>query len=307
METLTEDLEAEVASFLTFQDLFRWKPFRCWNGFLDRQHIRMGAHYLYEFGKFYIPCRVASFQAKPHTLHALRVHVRLLNGKHRTETISSPTHFHQTFQPLHSPCLPRVLSISPNHDYVMDMGRAGYDRPEMRVGALIDAMDPFGIWYESTIVAVESDRVFVHFMGWEDRWNVYYPMDSAALAPHRTFTRSWRPLLEMHDFVEILDMNRWHRGRVHAIHTDFDEIFVSWYVRQQPHSIFFHSRWVDRNSFELQPLGFHTHAYPREGSYPHVFSCFEVWGNRLGPNKDHVFLHMNPYTSHYSMVRKISP
>jgi hypothetical protein len=61
------------------------------------------------------------------------------------------------------------------------LNRGGYV-----VGGLVDCQDRFNKWFESTIVEVKEDSIFVHYNGWPDKWNEWIPINSPRLAPVHT-------------------------------------------------------------------------------------------------------------------------
>lgn len=270
MEILPLELQVEVASFLTFRDL---KPFRLGNDFLARLGIVRNRTYLYKSEWMYVPCRILSLHYGEETL---RLVIVVEEKRRRFETLLSPAHFHQLFLPLTAKVFPHVVSVS-EQEMVVHMGSAFYTTPPVPPGALVDVMDSYGVWYEGCVLTAEIDRVEVHFLGWDERWNAWYSHDSKGIAPHRTFTRPWRHTLETLQLVEIRDMGRWHRAHIHAVNHEQSEVFVSWYVRLPASTIFFSSKWMSRDDVDLQPIGTHTYAYPYEGSYQHRFFCFHAW------------------------------
>jgi hypothetical protein len=58
------------------------------------------------------------------------------------------------------------------------------------VGDRIDALDSDGRWFESRVLEVAPDEVYVHFRGWGSRWDEYLEIGSRRLAPLHTFTGS---------------------------------------------------------------------------------------------------------------------
>jgi hypothetical protein len=298
------DIQIEIALWMTFSQL---KPFLHENDFLGRLGIVPGTLYLWKSEWIHVPCRLLSVAIHDtHLSMAILPEEEWQKKRHRSITIESPVEFHRLLLPLHAKVYPHVVSVTPT-DIVVHMGRTFYPSPpSLTVGSVVDAMDTYGVWYEAVVVNVsppQHDRVLVHFQGWDDNWNTWFPTTSKHLAPHRTFTKPWREQLEMHDLLEIRDQGRWHRARVQGILYTEEEIFISWYVRQY-HSILFHSRWIHRNDPGLQPIGMHTHAYPREGGYQYRYFCFQVWPPSpltMDASDQPLFLRMDRHTQNFSL------
>jgi hypothetical protein len=50
----------------------------------------------------------------------------------------------------------------------------------IRVGMLLDVLDTKGKWYLSEVLAVTKSMVYVHYLGWAQRWDEWLPMDNHA-------------------------------------------------------------------------------------------------------------------------------
>eukprot|EP00475_Leptophrys_vorax_P028481 TRINITY_DN4121_c0_g1_i1.p1 TRINITY_DN4121_c0_g1~~TRINITY_DN4121_c0_g1_i1.p1 ORF type:complete len:912 (-),score=279.12 TRINITY_DN4121_c0_g1_i1:98-2833(-) len=61
-------------------------------------------------------------------------------------------------------------------------------RPFLKKDDLVDALDKTNKWYESKVLDVKENEVFIHYNGWADRWDEWIPKDSDRLAQVHTHT-----------------------------------------------------------------------------------------------------------------------
>lgn len=74
-----------------------------------------------------------------------------------------------------------------NHEYQ----NIGY--PVFYKGQWIDCLDTSSLWLEATILEVNYDSIYVHYNGWQTRWDEWIEKNSPRIAPFRTKT--------MHSFL----------------------------------------------------------------------------------------------------------
>jgi hypothetical protein len=72
-------------------------------------------------------------------------------------------------------------------DQLIDIVSA-YAIEDLYVGALIDAQDKMGKWYESTIRDTRDGKIYVHFNGWPHKWDEWLPYGSARICRVHTHT-----------------------------------------------------------------------------------------------------------------------
>merc|ERR1711871_1778759 len=79
---------------------------------------------------------------------------------------------------------------------------------DFRIGAPLDVEDYTGVvrWRPACVIAESDDKtqIQVHFIGWEDKWNIWIEKSSNKIAPYRTHTRGPRPagFMEKCSFTE---------------------------------------------------------------------------------------------------------
>jgi hypothetical protein len=99
----------------------------------------------------------------------------------------------------------------------------------LRPGDMLDAMDDYKKWFESRVVAVESQsssgnlRVRVHFMGWGDNWDIWINAvkDRHRLQPLHSMVADWRSDVLTQSQIEVkalFDANKpeeeWKCGKI---------------------------------------------------------------------------------------------
>ena len=92
---------------------------------------------------------------------------------------------------------------------------------------IVDAKDRKQVWYEAKVSQCHVDKILIHYMGWDFKYDEWLPRDSVRIQPLYTETRSWRNKLSMDDTVEVLclspnsddvdDNRRWFRGVIQVI------------------------------------------------------------------------------------------
>lgn len=156
-----------------------------------------------------------------------------------------------------------------------ELGPLFYPRPNFSLGALLDAMDDTGVWYEARVVQMLSDKVLVRFCGWGSSWDTWFMNDSLHLAPFRTFTLPWRHQLDIGTLLEFRRPNlpepfRWHLGVVEY----FDSLRQTIQIRP---TMGFVPRLltVKTDSELICPLGTHTPSTTTRG-YRQQFGCMRM-------------------------------
>jgi len=61
---------------------------------------------------------------------------------------------------------------------------------DFEVGDHVDAQDTVDKWYESEVVEVneEKQQVLIHFIGWNAKWDIWFPFDSERICAQNTHT-----------------------------------------------------------------------------------------------------------------------
>jgi len=62
-------------------------------------------------------------------------------------------------------------------------------RQGLKLGDILDVLDPVSRWYESTVINRREDMICVHYCGWTKKWDEWVPVDSHRLAPRSTHTK----------------------------------------------------------------------------------------------------------------------
>jgi hypothetical protein len=129
-------------------------------------------------------------------------------------------------------------------------------RESMAVGDVIDAKDSEGRWFDSRIVAIEGDRVKVHYNGWSSRWDSWVDRNDESIQPHLTHTDDWRRL-RVGDVLEIRGPGEkalWYKGFVKEV--DGSRVLVS------SHTPNVDKQWLETSSEQICKLGTHVRDKP---------------------------------------------
>ncbi|CAH0374920.1 unnamed protein product [Pelagomonas calceolata] len=130
----------------------------------------------------------------------------------------------------------------------------------MAVGDVIDAKDSEGRWFDSRIVAIEGDRVKVHYNGWSSRWDCSFDRNDESIQPHLTHTDDWRRL-RIGDELEIRGTGEralWYKGFVKEV--DGSRVLVS------SHKPNVDRQWLETSSEHICKLG--SHIMPHRDNIP---------------------------------------
>lgn len=95
----------------------------------------------------------------------------------------------------------------------------------LKEGAVVDARDSEGRWFNCLVTEVEDARVRVHFRGWSERWDAWIGKgDASRLQPHLARTGDWRASLAPGDACDVRDARgpMWFVARVAG--TDADAV-----------------------------------------------------------------------------------
>ena len=125
-------------------------------------------------------------------------------------------------------------------------------RSHIQVGDVIDAKDSEGRWFDSRIVAIEGDRVRVHYNGWSSRWDSWCDRKDESIQPLFTHTDDWRRL-QVGDAVELRGRGEkalWYKGFVKEV--DGTRVLVS------SHTPNAGEQWLETSSERICKLGSHT-------------------------------------------------
>ena len=127
-------------------------------------------------------------------------------------------------------------------------------RESMAVGDVIDAKDSEGRWFDSRIVAIEGDRLRVHYNGWSSRWDSWCDRKDESIQPLFTHTDDWRRL-RVGDAVELRGRGEkalWYKGFVKEV--DGTRVLVS------SHTPNAGEQWLETSSEAICKLGSHIMA-----------------------------------------------
>ena len=86
-------------------------------------------------------------------------------------------------RPLNSRLLQQVLS-----EHAVSIRNLTERKKEWLVGQWLDVKDTVGQWLEGQVIQVEGDSVFVHYIGWPERWDEWIHTESERLQVFRTKT-----------------------------------------------------------------------------------------------------------------------
>jgi hypothetical protein len=120
------------------------------------------------------------------------------------------------------------------------------------VGDVIDAKDSEGRWFDSRIVAIDGDRVKVHYNGWSSRWDSWCDRNDESIQPHLTHTDDWRRL-RVGDELEMRGPSEkalWYKAFVKEV--DGTRVLVSSHA---PHLL--DDKWLETSSELICHLGSH--------------------------------------------------
>jgi len=62
------------------------------------------------------------------------------------------------------------------------------DRRKMEIGEWIDVRDASGQWIEGQIINHYGEYVYIHYNGWDNRWNEWISVNSDRIMPFRSHT-----------------------------------------------------------------------------------------------------------------------
>lgn len=79
---------------------------------------------------------------------------------------------------------------------------------------IVDVMDNEGVWYEAKIIKEYDDSYLVHFLSWENKWNIKIKKNSFNIAKLHTFTPNWRQNININDYIDVKIKNLWYCGIV---------------------------------------------------------------------------------------------
>ena len=137
-------------------------------------------------------------------------------------------------------------------------------RESMAVGDVIDAKDSEGRWFDSRIVAIEGDRVKVHYNGWSSRWDSWVDRKDESIQPHLTHTDDWRRL-KVGDALEMRGPGEkalWYKGFVKEV--DGSRVLVS------SHTPNVDRQWLETSSEHICKLGTHIKSELEDARGPRV-------------------------------------
>lgn len=89
-------------------------------------------------------------------------------------------------------------------------------REWLTVGKFCDAQDPYNSWFESVVREDNGASLKVHFMGWEDKWDVHIDRKSAKLQRHHSKVPNWR-IFRANDKFEMRKDGKWYLGKVEKV------------------------------------------------------------------------------------------
>jgi hypothetical protein len=140
------------------------------------------------------------------------------------------------------------LVTSDNKKIVVCVGSLFYNHRHVTTNSVLDVMDSCGIWYEGRVIEITENRIKIRFLGWSSKWDAWYDVASPCLAPHHTFTSSWRDSIGVGDDIEYKAHTRWFRA--HVVVCDSTHLHIRY--RQDEIVI------VCRVSERLGPVGVHS-------------------------------------------------
>jgi len=62
---------------------------------------------------------------------------------------------------------------------------------DLRPGHRVDALDTASQWLVAEVLRREGQRVFLHYVGWGERWDEWIEMGSERMLPVGTRSRQW--------------------------------------------------------------------------------------------------------------------
>ena len=93
-------------------------------------------------------------------------------------------------------------------------------RAGLKVDDRLDAQDSDGKWFESIVREVKTeggeDLLFIHYRGWEERWNSWTKRSSAKLQPRFTKVKNFRDF-RVNDKIECKHARRWFEASVEDV------------------------------------------------------------------------------------------
>jgi len=109
------------------------------------------------------------------------------------------------------------------------------------LGSYIDVQDSSGVWLEGKIKNIDSERIFVHYLGWETKWDEWiYKKDSLRYAPLHTFSKPKKILDKSQQKTtlnEDLRSKHLNENQIDTIITDLKDKKVQtpiiWYLKQK--------------------------------------------------------------------------
>ena len=125
-------------------------------------------------------------------------------------------------------------------------------RSHTQVGDVIDAKDSEGRWFDSRIVAIDGDRVKVHYNGWSSRWDSWCDRNDESIQPHLTHTDDWRRL-RVGDELEMRGPSEkalWYKAFVKEV--DGTRVLVSSHAPD-----LLDDKWLETSSELICQLGSH--------------------------------------------------
>lgn len=189
------------------------------------------------------------------------------------------------------------LSSNPHAPYLVEddnyyrrisLGRRRMSLPVYKKGDRVDAMDEDGNWWAATIMDQKDGLYFVHFYGWDSKWDKWN--DPLEIAPFRSVVGDWFSRLAPGENVEMRMSDRmWYMGVVAGVSADGITVRDLRSKREE---------FVKESDERIMPMGTHIHSMNTR----HRFASFAMWSDPDGDeiwwlqsrNRSRVFLSRIP-------------
>ena len=88
-------------------------------------------------------------------------------------------------------------------------------RDNFKVGQCIDVLDTVDKWSEAEVVAVDGNRVLVHYIYWQSKWDEWIDKHSSRISPVGTEVYMENGVLKIGHRIEALDsVKKWLEAHV---------------------------------------------------------------------------------------------